>query len=436
MSGIKLKHSELEHSETWQCRGCMPFTFFRNRAAAVVCALAVLSACASTPPAVMVVDAPPLRVVAEPVGPDGLESYDAETLFLRALDLLEGDAWADAADYFARLIREFPDDSHVVLAHYNLGVAFIHLGKGNDAVSAFDSYLAALPEIGHARDRLDGRFKRGQALAVARRYEEVVSVFDEMLVEALDVDDQIEALVDSGVGHYMLGLLPGGDEMHRPTAESRFLQARRIARQEGEKRRLDSSSFFTTQAAFYLAELAHLDFTEYKMKWPAAVDINEVEAKAPDGALEALLGAQLEEKCQRLLRAQYQYLRAIREGHAGWASAAGFKVGQMYVEMHQEMVELPAPSDLTPEQQEIYVQMVRKKVLILLEKAEKTWTQTADMVVRTGAEGEWGKKTRDSLASLRQLMNQEHAAAAAADAADKDESVPVIPVADAGKGKS
>ena len=214
--------------------------------------------CATAPPVIAVDE---LRIVAEPVGPDALEIYDAETLFLRGLDLLDGGAWADAADYFDRLVREFPDDDHVLLSHYNRGLAYIHLARGDDAVLAFDAYLAMLPETALEKDRLDGRFKRGQALAVARRYVEVVAVFDEMLGEDLAPDDRVEALVDAGVGHYMLGLLPGGEQEHRPTAEYRFLEARRILKKEAPSRRMSHMQFFQAQSAFYLAELAHIEFT-------------------------------------------------------------------------------------------------------------------------------------------------------------------------------
>lgn len=399
------------------------------------------ASCATTPvPPPTVIDAAELKVVAEPVGPDGLESYDARTLFLRGLDLLDGEAWADAADYFERLIREFPTDAHVVLAHYNRGVAYIHLSRGDEAVAAFDAYLVALGPAPNPRDVLDGRFKRGQALAVAKRYPEVVDLFDEMLGEELSSDDRIEALVDAGVGHYMMGLEKGGEEMHRPTAEYRFLEARRIVRKEGEKRRMDHMQFFTSQASFYLAELAHLEFSEFHLKWPTTTDVKKQSEKlaaagSSDGedankALGDLLGSQLEEKCQRLLRAQYQYLRAIREGHAGWASAAGYNVGRMYEEMHEEMIGLPAPDDLTPTQKELYTQLVRKKVLILLEKAEKTYSQTADMVTRTGADGEWGDKTRKSLENVRRRLLEESAAVA-----EVDDGAPVVPIANTGKGK-
>ena len=226
--------------------------------------------------------------------------------------------------------------------------------------------------------------------------------------------------------------------MHRPTAEYRFLEARRIVRKETEKRRMDHMQFFQAQASFYLAELAHLEFSEFHLKWPTEKDVLKQTAKltAAGGtgddankALGDLLGSQLEEKCQRLLRAQYQYLRAIREGHAGWASASGYNVGHMYEEMHEEMVALPAPNDLTVEQKELYVQMVRKKVLILLEKAEKTYSQTADMVTRTGSDGEWGDKTRKSLENVRRRLLEESAAVADVD------SAPSVPLADTGKGK-
>ena len=384
---------------------------------------APFTGCASTP----LVEVPVVRVVAEPVGPDALEVYDAETLFLRGLDLLDGDAWADAADYFERLIREFPDDERVVLAHYNRGVAYIHLKRGDEAVHAFDAYLAQLPPTALVKDISDGRFKRGQALAVAKRYEEVVELFDVMLTEDLLPDDRVEALVDAGVGHYMLGLEEGGEEVHRPTAEYRFLEARRIVKNESKKRRMSHMQFFMAQSAFYLAELAHLEFLGQKLVWPdvVAVDAADANADSGTGGLEKLLGDQLEEKCQRLLRAQYAYLRTIREGHPGWASAAGYNVGHMYEELHTEMVSLPAPSDLTEDQQSIYHQLVRKKVLILLEKAEKTYSQTADMVVRTGADSEWGERTRVSLERIRSRILDENQAFAALEQADEAPPVPL-----------
>lgn len=402
-----------------------------------LCALLASLGCATVPPPTRSVALPEIRVVAEPIGPDGLEMYDAETLFKRALDLLDGGAWADAALYFERLVREFPDDKRVLLSHYNRAVCYIHLERGDEGVAAADQYLALLPPNASERDRLDGRFKRGQALAVAKRYLEVVELFDDMLGEELVVEDRIEALVDAGVGHYMLGH-DDAEGPHRYTAEYRFLEARRLYRQASETARLDVG-YFVAQAAFYLAELARLEFSEFDMRLPTDEEIakaNELAAKrgALDAvSLEKLLGQQLEEKCQRLLRAQYAYLRTIREDHPGWASAAGYSVGSMYEELHEEISGLPAPKDLNDEASALYQTMVRKKIMILLEKAEKTWTTTADMVTRTGAESEWATKTRAALQRVKDKLVAESAATAVL---DDDESKSDVAGAEAGKGAS
>jgi tetratricopeptide (TPR) repeat protein len=383
------------------------------RALVFVASLPVMTACATMH--ARTVEGPEMRIVAQPIGPDGLEVYDAETLFQRALDLLDGHAYADAALYFERLIREFPDDKRVILAHYNRGVTYIHLDRGDEAVTAFDTYLALLPETATAKDKLDGTFKRGQALAVAKRYQEVADVFDTLLGEELTPEDRIEALVDAGIGHYMLGEHDAAGP-HRYTAEYRFLEARRLYRQASERARLDVG-YFVAQAAFYLAEIARLEFSELKLTFPSAEAIAAAQAEAakraaagsapPEVTLEKLLGEQLEEKCQRLLRAQYAYLRTIRDEHPGWASASGYNVGQMYVQLHDEMVHLPTPPDLSPDAAALYQKMVRKKILILLTKAQKTWSSTAEMVTRTGAESEWADKTRDSLEHLRaQLLDE------------------------------
>lgn len=405
------------------------------RAAMACCALALVGCATTSPPSTQAVKLPELRVVAEPIGPDGLEVYDADTLFARALDLLDGGAWADAALYFERLIREFPDDKHVLLSHYNRAVCYIHLDRGDEAVAAVDKYLELLPPGASERDRLDGRFKRGQALAVAKRYPEVVELFDTMLGDNLLVEDRIEALVDAGVGHYMLGL-NDAEGPHRYTAEYRFLEARRLYRQASERARLDVS-YFVAQAAFYLAELARLEFSEYKMRLPSDEEIKKAnELAARRGSLDAvslekLLGEQLEEKCQRLLRAQYAYLRAIREGHTGWASASGYNVGQMYADLHEEIRSLPPPADLNPEAADLYQTMVRKKIMILLEKAEKTWATTSDMVTRTGAESEWAVKTREALSRIKEKLLAETAATAALDGDDKSDVAGAEPGKDA-----
>ena len=69
-----------------------------------------------------------LIVLAEPTGPDALQVYDSELLYLRAVDLMSGGAHEEAIFYFEKLIREnspkantscrHGTTSAIVLSHY------------------------------------------------------------------------------------------------------------------------------------------------------------------------------------------------------------------------------------------------------------------------------------------------------------------------------
>lgn len=383
-----------------------------------------LSGCQTTSAAKEEVTLPPVKIVAEPTGPDGLEIYDAETLFQRGLDLIEGGAYKDAATYFERLIAEFPASARVRLAHFNRGECYLALQKGDLALEAFNAFMKTLPANGDV-EKIDdplmqrlsrrGRFKKGEALALLERYDEVAELFDLMLVEDLSDTEHVEALTDSGIGHYMRGDII--------TAEYRFIKARRIHKRAAKAVRM-SSKFHVAQATFYLAEIARTEFENFKLRPPTPEEIEARVTKAAeegakngdqegvidDGqtpvsfAVERLMGEQLEEKCQRLIRAQVAFLRVIREGHSGWASASGYRVGTMYENLYDEMVSMPVPPDLSDSQRALFREVMADRVSILLQKAIRTWESTAKMATRTDTDNEWVEKTRESLSRVKELV--------------------------------
>ena len=74
-----------------------------------------LLGCASTPKKALVVQPEAsaaseafgdeeLVVLSEPTGPDALQVYNSETLYLRAVDLMSGGAYPEAIFYFEKLI--------------------------------------------------------------------------------------------------------------------------------------------------------------------------------------------------------------------------------------------------------------------------------------------------------------------------------------------
>jgi hypothetical protein len=116
------------------------------------------------------------------------------------------------------------------------------------------------------------------------------------------------------------------------------------------------------------------------------------------------MAEQLEDKCQRLLSAQSAFIRAIKVGNPGWATAAGYKIGAMYEELYDDMVNLPVPPDLTSEQAQLYISELKSRVNILITKAMLVWERSLDMAHRTGADNEWVQRTETSLQRLRELI--------------------------------
>lgn len=335
---------------------------------------------------------------ATPATPDGLEAYDAQMLFDRGLDLSEGEAWREAWSYFTRVEQEFPESALRLPALFNQAICALHLEDGESALRLLARYAAELPPgtdplLVHRVD-----LKQGQALHLLGRYGEAAAIFDVLVVEDLPRPLHIEALVDAGIAHFMDG--------DRITAEYRFMAARRLAREANETERIQTR-FFIAQASFYLAEILRLDFMEHPLTFPGPEELSQ------GTSLEAVLGPQLEEKCQRLLRAQAAFTRTVREGHSGWASAAGYKVGEMYEQLYDELVLLPAPSSLTEQQRAIYQELLAEKVLVLLEKAIRVWQSTVDMATRTGEENLWVDQARASLERVKGWVLHERAAPAA-----------------------
>jgi tetratricopeptide (TPR) repeat protein len=144
------------------------------------------------------------------------------------------------------------------------------------------------------------------------------------------------------------------------------------------------------QAEFWLGEAFRGGFSESALD-PAAM------------SSDALSDA-LEKKAQYLLSAQGHYLRSIRQGDGEWATAAGFRIGEMYETFYDQLIHAPVPSNLTEAQRNLYEEELHKKVRNLVEKAVRIYEQTLSNAQNTGAQNAYRQKTQDALERLRKLL--------------------------------
>ena len=334
-----------------------------------------------------------LVVLGEPTGPDALQVYSSETLYLRAVDLMSGGAYPEAIFYFEKLIQEFPNSDYVLPARYNLGNCYLRVQENDRAMEAMELYLESLPEDASAQDRADAIFRQGTVYAQKKEYDKMAQLFDRVLQEQLPTPMRVEAKVNAGIGYFML--------QDAETAKARFASARKEYLDAPRKDRV-ASKYHGAQSLFYLAELKRNIYVDFVVVMPSAEEV-----KASGATLEELLVKRLETKCQHLLNAQKAYVRTIRDGHAGWSSAAGYKVGTLYEDLYSSLENLPMPPELTQEEQDVYEEMVKERIAVLLRKAVRVWQMTMRMAVRTGADNIWVNRTAESIARVKGYLEAE-----------------------------
>ena len=62
------------------------------------------------------------------------------------------------------------------------------------------------------------------------------------------------------------------------------------------------------------------------------------------------------------------------------------------------------PADLDEEAREIYLDILRERVRVLLEKAVLQWERTLKLAIRLGLDNEWIERTTRDLDKIREIL--------------------------------
>jgi len=359
------------------------------RLALLLALLGVVAGCgAESAPAVKTPEAAPPEgptfevstVVVSPFTEDELVKE-----FERAKSLLLAGEHGEAAKAFDKLVRLSPDGVVAPPSLYNAAVAYEALGEREEAAARHRELLRRFP--GHALER-SSLFRLGRSLAYLERWSELVTVADRLLArEDLATLEVIEARASRALGLVEQDRV---DDAYREIS---------VARDLVERERLG-------EAGKPPIELAALWFAvgEVRRKRSEVIVFSPM---PPDFA------AVLEKRCQGLLDAQAAYTEAMRSLDAHWSAMAGFRVGQLYQDLHRDVMraETPRAAD-TLRKKQLFEGAMRLRYRVLLEKGLAMMDGTVRLGERTGEASAWIERAREAKRALEGSLADEKAALA------------------------
>ncbi len=307
---------------------------------------------------------------------------------LRAQFALAQDAFlrgenAEAAAIFDKLVRLAPADQALVPPSiFNAGLAYQALGDHGAADARFTSLIAGYSSHPAARN---ARVRRLRSLAYLERWNDLTGAAEAVLtLTDLTPLERVEAH-----GARALGLV----ETDRVEEGARAVGVAEDIIESNQLGKAGTPPVEVAQTAFARGEV--------RRKRSEAIGFNPVPVNFADV---------LEQRCQGLLDAQAAYTEAMRSLDAHWSAMAGYRVGQLYAKLHEDVMHIPPPqSAQTAEQKALFVGAMRLRYRVLIEKGLKMMEATVRLGDRTGEASAWIGRAKEAQRDLEVALATEKA---------------------------
>ncbi len=272
-----------------------------------------------------------------------------EDVILRAQELFDKGEYRGASRYYEKILEFFllpPAVKAGVM--YNLALSYENSGQYFKAIPLYREILQKFPKL-DKNVKIETLFRLAFCYERLNLWKDAYAIYDQLLDMTLDILDRLEAQTGAAIALFYL------KEFRR--AEPQFKVAVKLYelirnRKGGDKYVPAEIREQASIAYFYWARIYDLKFRQRKFKLP-----------------QSQMKKDLEFKAKNLLKAQKLYIKAISLGHPLWVRASLDKLGEMYETLYRDILNAPIPPDLTPEEQEIYVQLLKERIRNLLDKA-------------------------------------------------------------------
>jgi tetratricopeptide (TPR) repeat protein len=311
------------------------------------------------------------------------EAGTAAELFDKGKRLLLAEKYKEAAEAFDLVLKGEPEGRLGPMALFHAGLAYEGLADRESALSRYKRVVETAPKDELVKMAL---LRIGRLQIHAERWGELNVSAGQLLARTdLTVSEKLEAL-----GARALGLVETGDA---DQAQRLGEQARTLL----EKNRIGEFGHIPQEVALVFFSLGEARRVKSERLTFDPMPPN--------------FGEAFEARASGLLDAQNAYTDALRTTDPFWATWAGYRVGQLYQQLHRDVMVIKLPDKLkTTKDKTLFEGALQLRYRILLEKGLKMMDSTVRMNERLNEQNSWSGRAKEARAELVKAIADANAA--------------------------
>jgi len=323
-----------------------------------------------------VVDLDIIRITARTPAPGGepeLTSVASVDLFQQAGAAARAGRPREAIGLYRQLVTEFPESQFAPVALFDIAALYDGEADLTATLTTLQELVARYPA---ARESIEGHLYMAALQADHQQWSEAAATLDAALARThLTFADRVEALARRGYVEL---------EQHRYDAAEASLSG---AVAEWRKAPRIDDPYYIAMAHYYRGELLHRRFTDRAVRGGDDEMVADLDAKR---ALAA--------------EAYDRWREALRFHQAYWATAAGYQMSQIFVELWEAHVRAPYPHRIEAATRATYVADVHTRVRPDLEKALEGHRMNVELAKAYGVDTPWSRGSERQAAAIMELL--------------------------------
>lgn len=301
-----------------------------------------------------------LDIIKVSVGPGGDKVVATADLFRAAGEAHAAGRPQEAQGLYRQLVTEFPESTYAPISLFN--IAAIHDGRGEypATVVVLEELVSSYPA---SRESIEGHLYIAALHSDKGKFAEALATLEAVVARTnLAYADRVEAFARKGYVHVELAQLDAAD-VALDAAITEWKKAPRI-----------EDPYYIAMANYYRGEVMHKRFEALPMRLPDDQLLRDAEQKRVFAA-----------------KAYDRWKDALPHHNAYWATAAGYQMSQIFVELWESIVHAPYPTGVKVEARKIYVAQLHEKTREHLEKALEGHRMNVELAGAYGVETVWSK---------------------------------------------